>query len=583
MKKLFKIILLLLVLSLMNSCSGPVTTITQEPITSALPERTITLDNDGNLDYEAMWPNKNVLVWAYSDVYEINHYIEQLKYNENDRRPYEYAINNNLLVAYNDYLVSKGSEYVIKPLNEMCIIDRILEDYQSLGDDEFAKSVFKAKNVWTYFYDLIREMKEEGKQVDIISTGTQTKYTVVNYKNGVEEKTSGVALDNPSDEAIRDGLLLDISDYILSKDDTRLYKSLPCEYWKLFSEYNGIYGLYNNGLALCQTFHLRNDIIEKYSIDVSNLNTINNIDILCDKLFTDYSDEISETDLMLIQNRITPNGYHNIIGIHINEKNQFLAYRYDNNNNPIAINRFTDADYINLNNLLAKWVDKNYFNGSEYKEVLNSFSYSVSSSPNNDKPKQFLSFISYNDLSSSWSDAGYIPVEISKYVLKDSKINLIGVASWSKNAGYAYDFLSLLYTDPVLTNLMYYGEDYTLVDNKINRQGLANRMSLVCNYLIYPNKPVSSSRQDISEIVNDLYIPPDYAFEPNLEGMEYDFLNIDKLCKEADALWSSNPADIDKRMSEIVLQLESLGYDKLIEEIDGQLKEHCKDEFIKPE
>jgi hypothetical protein len=310
---------------------------------------------------------------------------------------------------------------------------------------------------------------------------------------------------------------------------------------------------------------------------------MNDIDILCDKLFTDYSDEISETNLMLIQNRITPIGYHNIVGIYVNEKNQYLAYRYDNNSTPIAINRFADTDYINLNNLLAKWVDKNYFNGSAYKEELNSFSYSVSSSPNSEKPKQFLSFISYNDLSSSWSDAGYIPVEISKYVLKDSKINLIGVASWSKNASYAYDFLSILYTDPVLTNLMYYGEDYTLVDNQINRQGSANRMSLVCNYLIYPNKPVSSSRQDISEIVNDLYVPPDYAFEQNLEGMEYDFLNIDKLCKEADALWSSNPADINERMSEIVLQLESLGYDKLIEEINGQLKEHWKDEYIKLE
>ncbi|MDD4503099.1 MAG: hypothetical protein PHN87_08455 [Clostridia bacterium] len=152
MKSLLKSSAILIIIFLLFiSCSSDVGTFASKPVRSVLPERNIIYDAEGNLDYELMWPEQKTLILAYSDVSEVIHYLNQLVYAEKDRKPYPFEISDSLIVLYNDYLFSQRKGYVVKFLNEMSIIDRITKDYQSLGDDNFKKSVFRVNDVCKYF------------------------------------------------------------------------------------------------------------------------------------------------------------------------------------------------------------------------------------------------------------------------------------------------------------------------------------------------------------------------------------------------------------------------------------------------
>jgi hypothetical protein len=189
----------------------------------------------------------------------------------------------------------------------------------------------------------------------------------------------------------------------------------------------------------------------------------------------------------------------------------------------------------------------------------------------------YLTFFHINDISSAQSESDYIQIKAGTYTLKDNRAYLIGIASWSFNADEAFDLFSTLFTDPYLSNLMYYGEKYDQRDSVISLQGIYQRTMLVCKHLICPSGVVISDREDISVIIGNIVIPPDFAFEPDLSGMEYDFSEIDRLCKEADDLWRINPACFKEKIDEINLQLEKLGYDKFIDEVNGQLEAYRKE------
>lgn len=578
MKSLLKSSAILIIIFLLFcSCSSDVGTFASKPVPSVLPERNIIYDAEGNLDYELMWPEKKTLILAYSDVSEVIHYLNQLVFAEKDRKPYPFEISDSLIVLYNDYLFSQGKGYVVKFLNEMNIIDRITKDYQSLGDDSFRKSVFRVNDVCKYFYDLIREMKEEGQQIDIIFTGTRVSYSVTDIKNGILIEESGISLENPGEYAIKDGLLMDISDYVTDRKDMRLYDSLPSEYWGLFIDYDGIFGLYNNGLIENLNINIDKKIIIDYGIDQTEM-LIEEIDTLYKNLYQDFSEKITEQRLMLIDNRLPSYIYQKLAGIFTDGKNQYLSYKYDSNGEAFCINRFTDPEYIHLNEMLADWAIKQYFNGSENKEEGG---FQISRSPKVQKHMQYLTFFTVDNFSSARSEPDYIQIKASPYTLIGNRSYLVGIASWSLNPDEAYDFLSTLFTDPYLSNLMYYGENYDKNDNVINLQGIYQRAILTCKHLMYPSGVSISDRENISVIIENIDIPPNYAFKPDLNGMEYDFSEIDRLCKEGDDLWRIDPSGFKENISEIAYKLKELGYDRLINEINRQLKEYWKEVGMK--
>ena len=593
MKRIISIILIVILLISLSSCfnnNGVSTSttpsleaspsLTTDPDASLLPtqstpaDRSIKYDTDGDLDYQAMWPDKKILVWLYFDANGIRQYINSL--DSPNPKPfnefYSSIISDELIVAYNDYLISLGKDYVIRFIKQDAMADKIAEDYKALGDDYNAKQYFKFTEIYGYYIEFMKDMKNSGIQADIISSIPNIKGTFSIVENDVTIQVNHTAIDESGADEINNDLLLDITDFLLNDEDKKLYGLFPAEYWSLFDKYNGIYGVYNNEIASSFIFYLRDDVINKYEVDISELDTIDEIDALFEKIYDDYKTEIASSDLMLIRKFLNSSAYNELAGITTDNNNSTISYKYDADNNPIVINRFKDADYLHINKILAKWVEKGYFNKSVVSDPDGSASASIAFAP-------FISYIqgSYVDYSDDSSDdIQYIPVEISRYILHDVRNRLIGIASWTENAESAFDFLSALFTDPHLSNLMYYGKDYKYEDGIVKQKGNFETSVLTASHMIYPDRVGEKRISDFTDAMNDVYVPPNYDFEPDISGMEYNFEEMDRLCKEADDLWATHSDNLLPELENIIKQLEALGYDRFLQDINKQLEQFIK-------
>jgi hypothetical protein len=555
-----------------SSSMDPDASLLPTPSTSAV--RSIKYDAEGNLDYQAMWPDKKILVWLYFDTPGIREYISSLD-NPNPKpfnEFYSSIISDELIVAYNDYLISLGKDYVIRFIKQDAIVDKMAEDYKALGDDYNAKQYFKFTKIYGYYINFMKDMKNSGKQADIISSISIVKGTFDIVENGVRIYVNHTAIAESGADEIYNGLLLDITDFLLNDEDKKLYGLFPAEYWSLFDKYNGIYGVYNNEIASSYIFYLRDDVINKYEVDISELDTIDEIDALFEKIYDDYKTEITSSDLMLIRKFLNSSAYNELAGITTDNNYATISYKYDADNNPVVINRFKDADYLHINKILAKWVEKGYFNKSVVSDPDGSASASIAFAP-------YISYIqrSYVDYSNDFSDdIQYMPVEISRYILHDNRNRLIGIASWTGNAESAFDFLSTLYTDPHLSNLLYYGKDYEYKDGIVKQNGNYSAYVLTASHIIYPNKVGEKRISDFTDTMNDVYVTPNYDFEPDISGMEYNFEEMDRLCKEADDLWATHSDNLLSELENIIKQLEALGYDRFLQDINKQLVQYIK-------
>ena len=160
--------------------------------------------------------------------------------------------------------------------------------------------------------------------------------------------------------------------------------------------------------------------------------------------------------------------------------------------------------------------------------------------------------------------------QISRYILHDSRNKLIGIASWTKNAESAYDYLSTLFTDPHLSNLIFYGKDYRLENSIVKQKGNYNASILAVSHMLYPQKIGEKRLTDFQDALINVYIPPDYAFELDINGLEYNFEEMNRLCKEADNLWAANPDNWLSELDNIITQLDALSYDSFLRDINEQ-------------
>ena len=157
MKKVICFILILFTLSSLSSCFNarevPTDTVPSSTTDSATPllpspsavvDREAVYNSEGNLDYQAMWPDKKILVWLYFDAFGIRQYLNSLD-SPNPKSFSEFyssIISDELIVTLNDYLVSLGKDYVIRFMKQDTIAEKIAEDYKALGSDYNAKQYF---------------------------------------------------------------------------------------------------------------------------------------------------------------------------------------------------------------------------------------------------------------------------------------------------------------------------------------------------------------------------------------------------------------------------------------------------------
>lgn len=588
-KKISILLIILLVLTSCNNVEGPSKSpipspIVESPLPSEDSKREIIYDEEGNIDYEASWRGKKVLVWKYFDSQGVSTYLGQYDRSEDANlkaEPIRKLVDDSLLLAYNDYLVSIGSKYVVKfEGTSEKVLNRLLEDYLEIDkEDRFSRNLFTSRDTYSYFVEELEEMKKDGEEVDLILMNPYGGYSMTDVVNGVKTTVSGKVVEEIGVDEINRGLLLDISGYVFEGEDSRIRDTYPDYYWNLFNKFGGIYGFYNTGILSTNVYYLNEDMVSKHDTKFLNPKiTIDELETFIDLLYEENKDSVDKQEVTLVGNDTNSTYYQQLIGIYsyvpdISTRDApLISFKYDSDNNAQVINRFKDDNLFDLYESLSRMVLKGYFNGSESKyEDPETFYTDPNLVPKHyTLPKLTYIVPGFNDLSSSSLVGDYIPFEISDYYLMSARGTLIGISSWTKEPSLAYDFFATLLTDPYLTNLMLYGEDYKLENGYVNQRQNYSTMAFGISFLAYPETKGSKGNLDLEQALENMIVPPGYAFQPDYTGMEYDFEKISDLCKRADTIWGEDPQNWKVTMKALIKQLEEVGYDEFLEEISLQ-------------
>jgi ABC-type glycerol-3-phosphate transport system substrate-binding protein len=164
-----------------------------------------------------------------------------------------------------------------------------------------------------------------------------------------------------------------------------------------------------------------------------------------------------------------------------------------------------------------------------------------------------------------------------------------GIASWSQNQENALDFLTRLFTDPDIANLIQYGvegKEYTLQD------GVAAYLPGNLLWVFgenYTNALITYPRSDTAKDKNafqikyyeqcESFIPDGFRFDPAPVTTEIEAVNavyyentvsytLSSMIKK---LFTLNVPDIDVALSEINIKLKEAGIGRIINEFDRQL------------
>lgn len=177
---------------------------------------------------EKKYPGKTVLTWVYAEIENISE-EEREEYNQPLGMKY---ITNNQIEKLNDYLVSKGKEYVIyfKKLN---------------GGQDYAKE--------------IEQMEQEGEAPDFIFAEWYLDETKKNYVSYLTYDLIGKDML----EELSQYKYSDLKDYVAT---------LPSNGIKLSSINGNFYG-YNEGISqqvISYDWYVNVDLADQYDIDINN-------------------------------------------------------------------------------------------------------------------------------------------------------------------------------------------------------------------------------------------------------------------------------------------------------------------------
>lgn len=533
---------------------------TQSPELPDVTDFKIEYDSDGNIDYEATWPDKTILVWAHSDYLRlIDNYFNKLSgSNASPMYKYRGGINDYIVAAYNNYLISKGCDYVVKFINEMDMFDQIREEYVN-------KILVSPSQLFKYYQPWLRDLKANNRQVDIISLGTPTRYTDTDENSPTfgEEIICSLA---PDLEAIEDGLVMDINEYIFNEKDTRLYNAFPEYVWDLTSIDDKVYGLYNHSYASRSLIKFNETIMEELGLKAEDVNTLEKIDSVLSMVYESKADEIGKDSFRLIFNNLTQGSVNIMAEIYADENN--ITYKYDNKNKAYASNKLNDKMYLDFIEHMAKWNEKGYF-GREY----------VHQGPMDEATSQIKIsgqwFMDIDRESLTLSNkANAVCVSVSDWIFNDNFTNMISISSWSKNADMAFDLLSRVFTDQYLSNLIIYGvgyEDYA-DEEIVSVEKVSNIDSIGTAVMVFvkPRNDTEYLVEEKLDIIAKLNPPAYLRFVPDMSGFEYDLERFNELLLEADNLWHTHPDNFLTKLDEIKAKLESIGYSDFIQEINEQ-------------
>lgn len=426
------------------------------------------------------------------------------------------------------------------------------------------------------YYDLIEEqeetaaqrlrnMKQSNEQADVI---TVFPTEILDFEGNYIYTYRVVS---------KEGLLLSLDDYLNKAEGKRILEMIPANDLERMKINGKTYGL-SVVMPSVVAVGYNKKYLEKYEISVEDLSDdiFENADILEDIRLREEGNVIpymadSQGVERLCMNRIFPSevlSYKKGEFVNVFETDEIKEYFYQ-------MNELKEKD-------LVQFIDKN--DGSEFFSI----SYPVS----NDEIIE-TTYVSFDGAGQEISTDIIVVPNISQPIMGASLGDMAtGVSSWTKNETEALDFLSLLYTDADLGNLISYGveeQDYILKDGHVvykNENNLRFFGDWFTNPLIaYPKKDMAyNPKTFLDAYYNQIKeeMPEDFRLNTDMIKKELAATNYvvydenGEYTTEAGELFYLQTDNIDAVIGEINARLKSAGIDTIIEEAENQLAEWKK-------
>lgn len=432
----------------------------------------------------------------------------------------------------NQLLARKGAPYQVK-----------IETYHTIGDELRENAV-----------ETLEKMKQAGERADVIAV-PDSVYTMMADRE----------------------LLLPLDDFLESEQGKEIVNVLPARDLARCRYEGIIYGI-SAHLRTVSAVAYDKTLLKKYGIDVAEL-----------------SSDVFENEAALQKvkdgegDKVVPYAYNDNIlyelGMWKVEPIECLAYTQGGE----TVNIFETEELKERLLKLKNFKDKGLLSiASE-----NGYSSFFAKSEMAHREDSFESSFSY------MNDTGQ-EVTVESIVIPDMERPQIApfwgdaqtaIASWSQNRENALDFLTRLYTDPDIANLILYGSEgreYIMRDNVVER--LSSNLLWVSgehytNALIaYPEKDTATDKMAFQIKYYEQCepnIPDGFRFDPvpvaeevdAVQAVYYADVGEEKLSDEISRLFQLKKEDIDAALSEINSKLKEAGIDKIIEEFNRQLAE----------
>jgi len=505
--------LVIIILCVLLLCSCSIFTDvekTPSPSTSPSPEASPT----ATPDYTESWASAKKLVWI----------IDMSN---------THGVDPQIYIDFNNLLLEKGADFIV----------------EFVGIDSM--------NVMEYS-ELIRNMKSEGRQVDLLETGYG--------QYGVDYDTYP--------EAVKDGLLEPLDEYLKTADGQKLYKAFDKNAWESVKIENKIYGI-NNRSSLRWPFylHINKEIQEKHNIRLPEGNDSLSYLESTLKIIAENQDVINNKDIISLL--IGQSSVKKLMNCEYMDSG--IAVKYDNKGYPLAFNLFEEADFISLIDLIYSYINQGLImigeNVSVYKKMDEGLFFATFQ---HSTPDDF-----YNN--KLMLDGGKA-IDVVSYKLSEdyviSQLNLInGIASWSENKEEAFKLLTMINTDSDLSNLLRYGilgKQYELVDGKVSfleAEARAPGYYSPANQMI--THPIGLEPSNKAEVYKELnaasIMSPIAGFTLDKSKIEDKLSAIKGIYDKYEKIYTGETKNIKEELKKANSELKDQGIDEVLDEINLQL------------
>lgn len=444
----------------------------------------------------------------------------------------------------NELLTEKDAEYTVN-----------IVAYEDYTDNDYLPN-----NI-----DIMTDLKEKNEQIDIAYICNYSDYSTTPYS-----------------DAVKNDLLIELDNYIANSD---LNEIIDESVWHKLKIDKKIYGVSNKIEKYYFGYCYNQFYLDKYNISTNDIspNIFENKEILTSVAeqegngfkpisFWAITEDLFETDFITGSYSVGFNKDGRIVNVLKETTNIDYLKKLKNfkDNNLIT--------FLNIDGFGLIEKENSYF-------ALGNYTYF------NDEQDFTITAFSNHEGNTIVTETVFIP-ESLQYSNDSYENGINGITSWSKNQDYAFDFLTLLYTDNEIANLVSYGiegRDYKLDNGRV--LGINNDGQFLLTFSEYTNPfitfPVNDEPDDKQAYMKNIY---NQINKTSFEDFRFDTTNVEKEIQETNkvlyndgeytnytteyaALCGGEVEDVDKALAELNKKLEAAGIDKIIEETNKQYQE----------